>query len=335
MATQVTRRRGTTAQHATFTGALAELTVDTDKKTVVVHDGATAGGIPLAKESDLSNVLVDADIGVNVLAYVAPSTGGNVLTSSGGVWVSSAPAGTNVAAAIVAADNKSTPVDADSLGLVDSADANALKELTWANVKVTLKTYFDTLYGLLGTANIWTAVQTFRVASGVRSEVAATQDAMVLAGRAGGTSSYDVTLTPATLSADRTVTYPDATGTVSLLESDQTWSGAQRGTITTGSHGSSPKDTVVGDFDLAVSNNFTCVPTAAAELEFFSHSAGQSGLVIFTNGGGYIITAAATTYIAAADLAKLSTNGTYLISYIDNGTNTYCTVTAALTSAGA
>ena len=48
MATQIQRRRGTTAQHSTFTGALGELTVDTDKKTVVVHDGITAGGSPLA-----------------------------------------------------------------------------------------------------------------------------------------------------------------------------------------------------------------------------------------------------------------------------------------------
>lgn len=48
MATQIQRRRGTTAQHSTFTGALGELTVDTDKKTVVVHDGSTAGGSPLA-----------------------------------------------------------------------------------------------------------------------------------------------------------------------------------------------------------------------------------------------------------------------------------------------
>lgn len=45
------RRRGTTAQHSTFTGLLGELTVDTDKDTVVVHDGATAGGFPLARES--------------------------------------------------------------------------------------------------------------------------------------------------------------------------------------------------------------------------------------------------------------------------------------------
>ncbi|WP_105437678.1 hypothetical protein [Neorhizobium sp. T25_13] len=50
MATQIRHRRGTTAQHAAFTGALAEVTVDTDKKTAVVHDGVTAGGIPLARD---------------------------------------------------------------------------------------------------------------------------------------------------------------------------------------------------------------------------------------------------------------------------------------------
>ena len=51
MAEQVQLRRGTTAQHSTFTGAVGELTIDTTKKTGVVHDGSTAGGIPLAKEA--------------------------------------------------------------------------------------------------------------------------------------------------------------------------------------------------------------------------------------------------------------------------------------------
>lgn len=52
MATQVQFRRGTTAQHSSFTGAVAEITVDTDKETVVVHDGSTAGGFPLATEAN-------------------------------------------------------------------------------------------------------------------------------------------------------------------------------------------------------------------------------------------------------------------------------------------
>ena len=60
MPTQVQLRRGTTVEHSTFTGAVGEITVDTTKDTVVVHDGTTAGGIPLAKESALSG-LVTAD----------------------------------------------------------------------------------------------------------------------------------------------------------------------------------------------------------------------------------------------------------------------------------
>jgi hypothetical protein len=47
MPTQVQLRRGTTAEHSSFTGAAGEVTVDTTKKTVVVHDGSTAGGMPL------------------------------------------------------------------------------------------------------------------------------------------------------------------------------------------------------------------------------------------------------------------------------------------------
>ena len=55
MTKQVQIRRGTTAQHAVFTGALAEITYDTDKKTIITHDGSTVGGIELARK-DFANV---------------------------------------------------------------------------------------------------------------------------------------------------------------------------------------------------------------------------------------------------------------------------------------
>ena len=55
MATRIQFRRGTTAQHATFTGAVGEMTVDTDKEVVVVHDGSTAGGFDMAR-ADMNNV---------------------------------------------------------------------------------------------------------------------------------------------------------------------------------------------------------------------------------------------------------------------------------------
>lgn len=53
---------------------------------------------------------------------------------------------TSVGAAVHGATGKTTPVDADTVPLIDSAAGNVLKKLTWANIKATLKTYFDTLY---------------------------------------------------------------------------------------------------------------------------------------------------------------------------------------------
>ena len=44
MAKRLQHRGGTTSQHSTFTGAAREVTVDTDKNTLVINDGATAGG---------------------------------------------------------------------------------------------------------------------------------------------------------------------------------------------------------------------------------------------------------------------------------------------------
>jgi hypothetical protein len=72
MSTAIQRRRGSTAQHNTFTGLNGETTVDTDKRTVVVHDGVTAGGFPLARQN-LSNV-PNGTIGSALLADGAVTT---------------------------------------------------------------------------------------------------------------------------------------------------------------------------------------------------------------------------------------------------------------------
>ena len=47
--TQVQFRKGTTTEHAQFTGANAEITVDTDKNVAVVHDGTDVGGFELQR----------------------------------------------------------------------------------------------------------------------------------------------------------------------------------------------------------------------------------------------------------------------------------------------
>jgi hypothetical protein len=49
MAKRIQFRRGSTTEHAAFVGAPGELTIDTTKKTVVVHDGITPGGFPASR----------------------------------------------------------------------------------------------------------------------------------------------------------------------------------------------------------------------------------------------------------------------------------------------
>jgi|LWDU01.1.fsa_nt_gi hypothetical protein len=55
MAKLVQRRRGSTADHDNFIGAIGEITVDTTLDTIRVHDGTTPKGFPLARQ-DMSNV---------------------------------------------------------------------------------------------------------------------------------------------------------------------------------------------------------------------------------------------------------------------------------------
>ena len=72
-------RRGTTSNHSIFVGETGEITVDTDKDTVVVHDKATAGGHPLAKE-DMTNVSNAVGITQLKVDQVTPPSAGQVLS---------------------------------------------------------------------------------------------------------------------------------------------------------------------------------------------------------------------------------------------------------------
>ena len=74
MPDQLQLRGGTTTEHNSFTGALREVTVDTTKKTLVVHDGASAGGTPLMKESG-GNAASTVGIGVGGVNKITINAG--------------------------------------------------------------------------------------------------------------------------------------------------------------------------------------------------------------------------------------------------------------------
>jgi hypothetical protein len=69
--------------------------------------------------------------------------------------------------------SKTTPVDADVFGLNDSAASNALKKVTWANIKATLATYFSSYFasGWIPVSDTWTyaSANTINVPAGAAS----------------------------------------------------------------------------------------------------------------------------------------------------------------------
>lgn len=86
MSTEVRWRRGTTGEHASFTGANGEVTVDTTKKTLVVHDGVTPGGWPIGTSGGATNTVNSIAAlrllnktttqTANVIGYNSPGDGG-------------------------------------------------------------------------------------------------------------------------------------------------------------------------------------------------------------------------------------------------------------------
>lgn len=66
MAKVIQWKHGSSAEHASFTGAEKELTIDDDLHTIRVHDGVTPGGTALALLVDIPTKLSDLtdDVGV-------------------------------------------------------------------------------------------------------------------------------------------------------------------------------------------------------------------------------------------------------------------------------
>ena len=177
MAKLLKLRRGTTTQHASFTGAEGELTVDITKDTAVVHDGAQAGGRPLARE-DMSNVsssTVVSRIGTSALAgvKVQPNFGtqlvetdGNLdvagtaatgaLTVTGNISVSGTVDGIDVAGLQAAKNSLSTSNGALVNGVIATTQAqsdNTTKVATTAYVKTAVANVVDSAPAALDTLN--------------------------------------------------------------------------------------------------------------------------------------------------------------------------------------
>lgn len=115
-----------------------------------------------------------------------------------------------------------------------------------------------------GAGNSITASGPVGVTGSTTVRAASTQDGVILQGRAGGTASYAVTLTPTTLSASRTLTLPDTAGTV----------------VTTGDTGTVTSTMIANNTIVNADIN----TAAAIDLTKLSTTGASSGYVISYNG---------------------------------------------------
>ena len=122
-------RRGTTSQHSSFTGREGEITVDTTKQVVVVHDNLTAGGYPLVSETlpqTVTNKTIIAGSGTTTGTTSQPLqvTGGAYISGNLGVGRTNPAANTQVAIAgtlgisEVGGDGARTLLTSSSSGLI-------------------------------------------------------------------------------------------------------------------------------------------------------------------------------------------------------------------------
>ncbi len=273
------------------TDVVAAQTSSTPTANIV---GGVAGAVPYQTAPSLTG-------------FSAAGTANQIMVSGG----TGAPTWTNVSVLLHTYASKTTPVDTDETVLYDSAATTTGTRVTWANIKATLKTYFDTLYSVISLAgnNTWTGTQTFRDNKFEVTDDSDTSKKVVLQ------------VSGVTTATTRTLTVPDSNITLAGTNAAQTFTAAQRGTLTTDNDLS---------FDLNVTNYFACTPTAGGTLTFTNIPSGQPVAIKLVNGSNYAITAHANTKISTSDLSKISATGTYLLTGLSDGTNVYLTASANL-----
>jgi hypothetical protein len=255
MATILQLRRGTTTQHATFTGAEGEVTVNTTKDTIVVHDGVAAGGfeiVSLAATQTLTNKTLTSPtltapalgtpasgVMTNVTGTASGLTAGNVttnanltghVTSVGNAAVLGSFTSSQLATALTDETGSGAAVFGTSPAITTSLTTPST---TFALVNTTATTV--NFAGAATTLSIGAATGTTTVnnnltitgnltVSGTTTTVDSTtvniQNAFVFEGATA--DGFETTLTTVDPTADRSVSLPDATGIIVLKDTTDT-----------------------------------------------------------------------------------------------------------------
>lgn len=318
-------RRGNTAAHSTFTGKLAEVTVDTTKNTIVVHDNATVGGHPLATESyvntQVSNIIAgnlnfgDIDISANEISTVntnqdlvlSPNGTGNVTVNSnlhiennGGLRL-----GTNNQLSIRYREGDGNPWD--RVQITTAADGNANIALSLYS-NDTSYMFFNPLNGNIG-INTRNTLRTFTVQGDIKGNLFASPSGFNNGFRFEGPDNYGLT-------GVFHVDSGNATSKISVVHDgqegfivyDNSWSATQNLNVY--------NDLIVDNLSALKGktyvNDFLNFPATGANLQYAGNQDYYFQLVTQNKNSA---NAASTDYIATSD------NGNDNQGFIDLGIN--------------
>jgi hypothetical protein len=162
---------------------------------------------------------------VAIAIHAAITSDVHGITAAGAAITTAATASAQRTAMGVAYGSSGTTVCVGNDSRLSDARTPVAHNQAWSTITATPTTISG--YGLTDAAS--TGANTFTGAQLIRA--AATQDAIEILGRAGGTSSFKATITPLALSASRTFSLPDESGTIALRGAN-TFTGTQKMEIT-------------------------------------------------------------------------------------------------------
>jgi hypothetical protein len=205
-----------TASALVFQGTTA--TVNTTK---VVVTNPTAN-----RTVTLQDATGTVALSANNLSFFAATTSAQLAgvlsdeTGSGSAVFATSPSLTTPSLGVASATsvNKVTitaPATGSTLTIADGKTLTASNTLAFAGTDGSTITFgVGGTVAYLGANNAFTGANTFTNATGQTFRQTSTQDGIILNGRAGGSSSFTSTLTPETLTANRTLTLPNETATL-------------------------------------------------------------------------------------------------------------------------
>lgn len=190
------------ASASAFTGnELVEVVQGGVSKKATVSQFISDGGGVDSVNGETGAVTFDLDD----LLPTQTGNAGKVLQTNGTTSSWQTPSGSgdsliSEGALINSATAKATPVDADFVGLMDSAASNILKKVSWANIKATLKDYFDSVTTTLTNKRLTARIQSVTSSATVTPN-ADNDDAVKITAQAAGLTLANPSGTPTGMQA--------------------------------------------------------------------------------------------------------------------------------------